>query len=191
MGLFDVHGLLWIRSSKRCRNSLAWKRNCMIRIEPYSPEYFVDVTRLIADYRVTLRSFKGIESTPKLVEAEEELQDYLAAKMPIYVALSDETVVAYMVLRIEAPCVWGESIFVLPGYRKQGIASKLLAEAEAVACTYGEDNLYYYVHPNNNGVIAFLKSHGYSVLNLIELRKQNKGETLTGTVDVGEHRFDY
>lgn len=67
----------------------------------------------------------------------------------------------------------------------------MLEKAEAVARTYGEDNLYYYVHPNNDGVIAFLKSHGYSVLNLIEVRKQGKDETLNQTIQVGDHRFDY
>lgn len=85
-----------------------------MRIEPYKPEYLNDVRRLIADYRVTLRSFKGLESTPDPAAAAEELQDYLREEMPIFVALSDEEVVAYMVLRIDAPCVWGESIYVLP-----------------------------------------------------------------------------
>lgn len=163
----------------------------MIRVEPYRSEYSRAVTGLIADFRVTLRSYKGIESTPDIAAAEEELLDYLKDDMPIYVALSDEQVVAYMVLRIDAPCVWGESIYVMPAHRKLGIASRLLEKAEAVARTYGEDNLYYYVHPNNDGVIAFLKSHGYSVLNLIEVRKQGKDETLNQTIQVGDHRFDY
>ena len=162
-----------------------------MHIERYSPKYFDDVARLIADFRVTLRSFKGIESAPRLEAAKEELQDYLANDMPIYIAVVEEQVAAYMVLRIDAPCVWGESIYVAPSYRRQKIASSLLAKAEALARTYGEDNLYYYVHPNNDGIINFLCAHGYSVLNLIELRKPRKDESLTQAIQVGEHRFDY
>ena len=55
----------------------------------------------------------------------------------------------------------------------------------------GEDTVYNYVHPNNDGVIAFLRSMGYSVLNLIEIRKPYAGETLTTTIPVGAETFDY
>ena len=40
-------------------------------------------------------------------------------------------------------------------------------------------------------MIAFLRRHGYTVLNLIEIRKPWLGETLTQTIRVGDHEFDY
>ena len=60
-----------------------------------------------------------------------------------------------------------------------------------MAASYGEDTVYNFVHPNNDGVIAFLRSMGYSVLNLIEVRKPYAGEELTTEIRVGEHTFDY
>jgi hypothetical protein len=50
---------------------------------------------------------------------------------------------------------------------------------------------YNWVHPNNDGIIAFLRKRGYGVLNLIELRGARPGASLTNKVRVGEHEFDY
>ena len=55
----------------------------------------------------------------------------------------------------------------------------------------GETTVFNYVHPNNEAIIAFLKSKGYSVLNLIEIRKPYAGETVTGKMRVGDNEFDY
>jgi len=40
-------------------------------------------------------------------------------------------------------------------------------------------------------MIEFLRKNGYSVLNLIELRKPYSGEVLSRKIQVGEHEFDY
>lgn len=40
-------------------------------------------------------------------------------------------------------------------------------------------------------MIDFLRKRGYTVLNLIEIRKPYKGKKLTQTIAVGEHEFDY
>lgn len=37
----------------------------------------------------------------------------------------------------------------------------------------------------------FLRKRGYTVLNLIEVRKPYKDEMLTQTITVGDHEFDY
>ena len=55
----------------------------------------------------------------------------------------------------------------------------------------GEDTVFNFVHPNNEGMISFLRSKGYTVLNMIEIRKPYKGEKLTTTVSVDSHLFDY
>ena len=87
--------------------------------------------------------------------------------------------------------MWVESIYVLPDFRKQGVATALFGKAEALAAAYGEDTVYNYVHPNNHGMLAFLRSQGYSVLNLVEIRKPYPGEKLTTKIQVGENKFDY
>jgi len=40
-------------------------------------------------------------------------------------------------------------------------------------------------------MIGFLKKRGYTVLNLIELRRPRREEPLRERVMVGEHAFDY
>ena len=60
-----------------------------------------------------------------------------------------------------------------------------LEKAEELATVFN------FVHPNNHRMIGFLRSKGYTVLNLLEIRKPFQGETLTTTIRVGDHTFDY
>ena len=149
-----------------------------VEILRIGPESVPSIAPLTAAFRVALLSYKGIAALPDLAAARCELQEYLDAGWPVC-------------LRIEEPNVWVESIFVRADHRRQGIASRLFAEAEAMAAQRGEETVFNYVHPNNHGMIAFLASRGYTVLNLIEIRKPYAGEEVKATIQVGEHRFDY
>lgn len=146
---------------------------------------------LVAEFRVVLKGLKGIKASPDVPAGIEEMEEYLDAGFPVFALRTEEGFTGYMVCRVDAPCVWVESIFVSPDYRRQGAASALLKRAEALAESYGEDTLYFYVHPNNHRMIGFLQAHGYTALNLIELRKPYKGEKLTEKIRVGDHEFDY
>ena len=97
----------------------------------------------------------------------------------MFVALVDEKYVGYMVCRIKDDVVWVESIYIKEKYRRFGVATALHDKAEKFAETYGNETVYNYVHPNNHRVIEFLRKCGYTVLNLIEIRKQYKCENLT------------
>lgn len=44
---------------------------------------------------------------------------------------------------------------------------------------------------NNENMIQFLRSKGYTVLNMIEIRKPYKGEKLSTTIHVEKEAFDY
>ena len=97
----------------------------------------------------------------------------------------------YMICRIEAPCLWVEHLYVREAYRRRGVATLLFEKAEEIAHSMGEDTVYNFVHPNNLGMIAFLRSKGYTVLNMIEIRKPYPGEQLQTTIPVGDQVFDY
>lgn len=120
------------------------------------------LAEMVALFRVELRSYKGIASKPNVEDG-----------------------------RIESEVVWVESIFVREEYRRQGVAAALHGKAEEIAASYGNDTVYNYVHPNNHRMIEFLRKRGYTVLNLIEIRKPYQNEKLTQTITVGEHEFDY
>lgn len=66
-----------------------------------------------------------------------------------------------------------------------------LEKAEELAAGMGGDTVFNFVHPNNHRMIGFLRSKGYTVLNLLEIRKPFQGETLITTIRVGDHTFDY
>jgi ribosomal protein S18 acetylase RimI-like enzyme len=146
---------------------------------------------LVAAFRASLELYKGVIPHPDLDACRRELLEYVESGFPVYVAETGGNLIGYLVCRVDKPTVWVESIYVLDEYRRNGVASLLFKNAEALAKSYGEDMVFNYVHPNNNGMIAFLKKHGYTVLNLIEIRKPYKGEHLSRKIRVDDNLFDY
>ena len=146
---------------------------------------------LAALFRVALLGFKGVESTPDVAAGRAEIAEYLEAGYPVYCAMEGGEALGYAVCRVEEPVVWLESLFVREEARRRGAATALLREAEALAASYGESTLYFNVHPNNAPMIAFLRRHGYTVLNLIEIRRPYVGERPRTRLRVGENEFDY
>ncbi len=149
------------------------------------------LAQMVAQFRVDLRSYKGIVSVPNMEDGREEMEEYLAAKYPVFAAVVDGEYAGYVVCRIDNKVVWVESIFSREEYRRRGVAAALHRKAEEIAESYGNDTVYNYVHPNNHRMIAFLRKRGYTVLNLIEIRKPYHEEKLAQVIQVGEHDFDY
>ena len=149
------------------------------------------LAEMVALFRVELRSYKGIESKPNVDAGREEMDEYLSAGFPVFAAMVDGKYAGYVVCRVDSEVVWVESIFVKEEYRRHGIATALHSKAEEIAAFYGENTVYNYVHPNNHRMIEFLRKRGYTVLNLIEIRKPYQGENLTQVIHVGQHEFDY
>lgn len=149
------------------------------------------LAQMVAQFRVELRFYKGIVSKPNMEAGREEMEEYLAAGFPVFAAIVDGEYAGYVVCRVDNQVVWVESIFVREEYRRRGVASALHSKAEEIAASYGNDTVYNYVHPNNHRMIAFLRKRGYTVLNLIEIRKPYPGEKLNRVIRVGEHGFDY
>ncbi|MGC9523151.1 MAG: GNAT family N-acetyltransferase [Anaerolineae bacterium] len=162
-----------------------------MHVRPSRPADTEALLPLIAGFRVALAALKDREREPDLEAAREELASYEQAGHPIFVAEHDGRLVGYIVCRVADDVVWAESLYVAPAYRRRGIASALYARAEALAEELSGETLYNWVHPNNDAIIAFLKGRGYTVLNLVEIRRPRSGEEPSGTVCVGDHVFDY
>ncbi len=157
-------------------------------VTTFNKIYFDDTAALIAAFRKHLRSFKDEMVPLDINSAKEELNSFLTdPNFPVYVCLDNNNVVGYMILKIDG-CVWVEQIYVREDYRRRGVASLFYKKAEEVS---KGDTLFNYVHPNNDAMISFLKSKGYTVLNLIEIRKPFKGEKNKTTIKVGNNEFDY
>ena len=149
------------------------------------------VAPLVAAFRVQLKSYKGIQSKLNIKAGKEEIREFLNSDFPVFAVEDNDTFVGYIVCRIDEPCLWVEHIYVQEGHRRQGIASMLFDKAEEIAASMGEDTVYNFVHPNNENMIQFLRSKGYTVLNMIEIRKPYQGENLTTTIHVDQEVFDY
>ena len=146
---------------------------------------------LAAAFRATLCSLSGFSSQGDVNMAKEELLEYFQAGYPIYAAEESDTFVGYVVCRTQDGLVWVEQLYVDPAFRRRGIASRLFEQAEALALENGEETVFNYVHPNNDAVIRFLRARGYTVLNLLEIRKPYRAEKPRRTIDVNGYRFDY
>ena len=146
---------------------------------------------LAAAFRATLCSLSGFSSQGDVNMAKEELLEYFQAGYPIYAAEESDTFVGYVVCRTQDGLVWVEQLYVDPAFRRRGIASRLFEQAEALALENGEETVFNYVHPNNDAVIRFLRARGYTVLNLLEIRKPSRAEKPRRTIDVNGYRFDY
>ncbi|MDO4567483.1 MAG: GNAT family N-acetyltransferase [Clostridia bacterium] len=149
------------------------------------------IGRLVADFRVELNSYRGIRSEPNAREGEAEIVECLNASYPAWAAVAGGEYAGYILCKVDGSCVWVEHLFVRREHRRSGVASRLFAKAEELAASHGEDTVFNCIHPNNCGVIAFLKKHGYTVLNLIEIRKPYAAEALTGKIKVADCEFDY
>ena len=149
------------------------------------------VAPLVADFRVTLNGYRGIASQPRVEAAREEIGEFLDADFPIFAVEDEGELAGYMVCRIDAPCLWVEHLFVREACRRRGAATLLFEKAEEIARSMGEDTVYNFVHPNNLGMIAFLRARGYTVLNMIEIRKPYPGEQLKTIIPMGDAVFDY
>ena len=116
------------------------------------------VAPLVALYRVALKEFKGIHALPDNIAGLNEIEEYLDAGFPCFVAIEQDDYLGYIVCRIDEPIVWVESIFVQENYRGKGIAAALFNKAEELAKSYGESTVYNYVHPNNERMISWIFS---------------------------------
>jgi ribosomal protein S18 acetylase RimI-like enzyme len=168
-----------------------------ITIRPARPGDREPLIDLVAGFRAALRGVRG--GTPEAAvpvrstAAADEVDDYERdPAYPVFVAeLQSGDLAGYLVCRVDDTVVWAESLYVVPAYRRGGIAAALYAEAERLAQELGGDTVYNWVHPNNDRIITFLKKRGYDVLNLVELRRAREGEEVEGQIQVGEHRFRY
>ena len=149
------------------------------------------ISKLIAQFRVELKSFKGIKSGINIGLAKEEFREYIDANYPIYVAENNNRLLGYLICRVENNLVWVESLFVLNNFRRKGIASKLFKKAEKISETLGGETVFNYVHPNNDKIIKFLSKMGYDVLNLIEIRKPWKDEILNKEIRILDNLYRY
>lgn len=163
----------------------------MIQVLPYTEAHEAELKKLIRLFRVETAKLKDRDVQPSEEDISQELSDYLKNGYSIFTARQDEQCAGFLVMRSLDGVWWVDTLYTLPEYRRIGIASALYSKAEEISQSSEADNLFVWVHPNNHRMLSFLKSRGYDVLNLIEVRKAWKHERLTRVYHFDESELRY
>jgi ribosomal protein S18 acetylase RimI-like enzyme len=148
---------------------------------------------LVLRFREEVRRFRPSPTRSfSAADAQAEVEGYFADKYPIFVAEEAESeILGYLVCRVQDDVVWAEQMYVVPGARRKGIGSTLYEQAERLVVELGSEAPYNWVDSTNSPIIHFLRKRGYTVLNLLELRKPRSGERVKRRIKVGEEEFYY
>ncbi|MCF8009433.1 MAG: GNAT family N-acetyltransferase [Halanaerobiales bacterium] len=149
------------------------------------------LSKLLISFRDFLASLKNRENKMTTKEGIEEIEYYLDKDFPIYIALVNDRLAGYFILKYDDDAVWLEHFFVKESFRNKKIGTALFKKAEEVIGDHGYVNLYNWVHPNNDRMINFLRKQEYDVLNMIEIRKKFKNEKLKRKIDLNSNQFRY
>lgn len=163
----------------------------IIRIVGVHEAFNYDITPLLVAFRKELALLKKRKIHYNLTDAKTELADYFSSDYEFYIALDSEVVIGYAILKIFDETVWLDQLFVEKDERRKSVASQLLNIATKRANDYGKETAFINIHPNNQKMIDFLASHGYNVLNLLEVRKPYNNESTETKIQVGDNKFLY
>ncbi len=163
----------------------------MTVVLPYDETLKEEVKSLIRQFRIETAQLKAKTVNPSDAAVEEELMDYINNGYSIFVARCDEACCGFLVMRCLEEVWWVDTLFVSMDFRRRGVASDLYERAEQHSSGSGPDNLFVWVHPNNHKMLSFLKSRGYDVLNLIEVRKPWRNEHFSRTYSFDEDELRY
>jgi ribosomal protein S18 acetylase RimI-like enzyme len=145
---------------------------------------------LFKDFHNEISRLRGKTQMCSPDEARQELDYFNRSPFTLYVAEEDE-LAGYAVFKIYDNTVWVEQLYVRPEYRRQGVGRQFLVIGEALADNYGQETVYFWVHPDNTAMLQFLKKTGYDVLNLVEIRRQREAESCCHTVQLFESTVRY
>lgn len=160
-------------------------------IQPYTEDHRSAIKELIRQFRIETALLKARDVQPSDQDLENELNDYLKNGYSILLAFEEGECAGFLVLRSLDGVWWVDTLFTVQKWRRKGIASALYAEAEKQCQDSEADNLFVWVHPNNHRMLSFLKSRGYDVLNLIEVRKPWNNERLSRTYSFDDSELRY
>lgn len=163
----------------------------MLKIETFTEGFRPELLKQIIDFRVETARLKNREISFNTAAATEELDGYLSDDYRVLIALKDAKVAGFLVMYQKDEVWWVDTLFVCAAFRRSGIATALYEAAEEQAAGSARDNLFVWVHPNNQKMLAFLASRGYNVLNLIEVRKPWVGERFSRQYRFEEQFLDY
>ncbi len=147
-------------------------------------ELITDLSNLIYYFRHELAVLKNKNINYSKDNALEEIQEYLITPYELYFVTLNQKVIGYLVLKIFDDTVWIEQLFTHKDFRRKQTAKNLTDFATQRAKILGKNTAFVNVHPNNEKMLKFLASQGYTVLNLLEIRKAYTNEKIQTMISV-------
>jgi len=134
-------------------------------------EASAQLSKLVLNFRKYLIELNKGNRNYTINDAIEESNEYFTPNRIVFGLFLNTDLIGFAVLKIEDNVYWLDWIYIEPKYRGFTNASTLFDFCEKYAQDNGCDQLYIWVHPNNNQIIHFLKKKNYNILNLIEIKK--------------------
>jgi len=131
-----------------------------------------DFVKMVIEMRMVLESLNKTDIKISYEDAALESKGYFTENRQVFGIYKNDEIIGYSVLKIEDCICWLDWLYVKPEFRGSSIASDLFDHAETFAKELENDQLYIWVHPDNQPMLRFLQKKGYDVLNLIEVKKE-------------------
>ncbi|MDI3503850.1 MAG: hypothetical protein PWP64_786 [Candidatus Cloacimonadota bacterium] len=163
----------------------------MIKITQYQAVDRSALMPMIKAFRKELALLKNRALELSDEDAAQELADFLRAGFKLQLAFYNNACAGFLAMHTMDEVWWVDTLFVKPEFRRKGIAKALIEKAEQELAEAGPDSLFFWVHPNNAPMLSFLKSCGYDVLNLVEVRKAWKNEKFSRAYHFDEQSLNY
>ncbi len=131
-----------------------------------------DFVKMVLEMRMVMDHLNKTDSKISYEDAAQEAKGYFSENRQVFGIYQNDEIIGYSALKIEDCVCWLDWLYVKPEHRGTSVASDLFNHAETFAKELGNDQLYIWVHPDNQPMLRFLKKKGYDVLNLIEVKKK-------------------
>jgi len=148
-----------------------------------------DLLSLILSFRNELNQLNQIQEQPGLFEINEEAKSYFAINREVFLVKKGNITTGFAVLKWEDDIAWLDWMFINNEFRRKGIASFLFDYVESYALKKGSDQLYIWVHPDNDPMLNFLNKKKYNVLNLIEIKKNKNA--ISKEIKILNNKYNY
>lgn len=154
--------------------------NHSIQIRPAVSTDTDELASLVRAFRIEHSRMIGGHQNPEPVEIRQQIEEDIAggAKGYLLACFEEGKIAGYRLWESHDGYHQCHELFVLPEFRRQGIARKLIAHFEAMLKELDQAVATVSVVPHNIEMIELLFKSGYEILNMIEFRKNLSDDAL-------------
>ncbi len=142
----------------------------MEQLRGYRLQDLAVVSALVMDFFNHHRKLKQRTDLMKELEAQRITQSW-SQEHTLLVYESNGSVTGFVRLRRDGDTHWIEDIGVAESVQGRGHGGRMLALLEDYLLAKGQDSMYVFVLPENTVALDFYVRHGFTTINMIELRK--------------------